>query len=57
MADAIIRAFAIRAGIPLDALRRKLDGDLDFTVADLAAIAAALDVPVSSLAPSLRLPR
>ena len=57
VADAIVRAFALRADIPPDALRRKLDGEIDFTVADLASIAATLDVSVTSLAPSLRVPR
>ncbi|MFS0913295.1 helix-turn-helix domain-containing protein [Microbacterium sp. 179-I 3D2 NHS] len=43
---------ADRAGIDARRLSEALHGRDDFTVADLAAIAAALDVPVSALTPS-----
>lgn len=35
-------------------LRRRLDGDTEISVNDLAAIAAALDVPVAELIPAER---
>lgn len=40
------------AGIDRDALESRLRGDDDFTMVDLAKIAAALGVPVASLTPS-----
>ena len=40
-----------RAGIARAALRRKLAGEADFTVADLAEIAQALDISVARLTP------
>ncbi len=40
-------------GIAYSTLRRKLRGDVDLSVTDLARIAAALDVPPASLLPRL----
>ncbi|OAN40778.1 hypothetical protein A4X16_12690 [Microbacterium sp. H83] len=45
---------AAQTSLSLDSLRRRLDADHDFTITDLAEIAAALDVPVSALLPSGR---
>lgn len=46
-----IKGTADAAGIPVTTFRRKLDGHTDFTVTELGRIAAALDVPPSSLLP------
>jgi transcriptional regulator with XRE-family HTH domain len=41
------RALAARLGWPQNRLSRRLAGDIPFTVDDLAAIAALLEVPVT----------
>jgi transcriptional regulator with XRE-family HTH domain len=40
------------SGIAPDALTELLEGYADFTVVDLAGIAAALDIPVTGLLPA-----
>jgi hypothetical protein len=44
----------MKAGIALPILAMKLREDEDFTIVDLANIAAALDIAVSSLTPNAR---
>jgi len=43
-----------QTGIPAHALHEKLAMRLDFTIADLADIAHALEIPVAQLVPRLR---
>ncbi|MFJ2506047.1 helix-turn-helix domain-containing protein [Microbacterium sp. NPDC087592] len=40
------------SGITPDALSELLEGQVDFTVVDLAGIAAALDIPITRLLPA-----
>ena len=40
------------SGIDPDALAELLEGQTDFTVVDLAGIAAALDIPITRLLPA-----
>ncbi|WP_301111675.1 helix-turn-helix transcriptional regulator [Microbacterium sp.] len=40
------------SGIAPDALGELLEGQTDFTVVDLAGIAAALDIPITRLLPA-----
>jgi hypothetical protein len=60
VASALTRAarstgwLASRSGIGHAALQRKLAAESDFTVAELADIAAALGIPVADLVPRLR---
>lgn len=42
---------AQQLGTTVAELREKLAGEVDFTVADLAEIARALDIPVAQLTP------
>lgn len=43
------RELARRIGMRYSTLGRRLTGEIDFTVGELASIASLLDVPVSSL--------
>lgn len=47
------RWLSTQTGIAPDVLSRKLAAQLDFTVAELADIAGALDIPVARLVPRL----
>lgn len=40
-----------QTGLALVVLRRRIEGEADFSVADLGAIAAALDISVARLTP------
>ena len=40
------------SGVAPDALTELLEGQTDFTVVDLAGIAAALDIPITRLLPA-----
>lgn len=51
-ANQSIKGTAEAAGIPLTTYRRKLAGHTDFTVAELARIADALNVAPSTLLPA-----
>lgn len=51
-ADRSTQWLSQETGITGRALRKKMSGKADFTVADLAHIAQALDIPVARLTPS-----
>ncbi len=52
--DRSVRWVSFRSGLDCDDLVSKLEEHEDFTMVDLANIAAALGVPVSALTPSAR---
>lgn len=43
------RQLAHEIGMPRSNLSRRMTGEVDFTIDELAAIAAALDIPLSAL--------
>lgn len=51
--DRSVRWVSYQSGLDCDDLVAKLEEHEDFTVVDLANIAAALGVPVSALTPSI----